>query len=73
MHDINLQPLLQGLAIEPEKLQRVFVAFETRPFMAFSKGTSDDIVKESIEAYEALVKEGEIGGFDSGSDHEGPK
>ena len=66
MHDINLLPHLEALEIPLEKLERVLVAFESRPFMAFSKRTSDDIVNKSIESYIALVKEGEIGVIDHG-------
>ncbi len=66
MHDINLLPHLEAFDIPLEKLERVLVAFESHPFMAFSKRTSDDIVNKSIEAYIAIVKEGEIGAFDHG-------
>ena len=60
MHDINMAALIESQQIPADQFENVFTAFESRPFMAFSKGTPDQVVLKANRAYEELLKDGHI-------------
>ncbi len=63
MHDINMAALLEAATIPAGKIVKVFTAYESRPYMAFSKGTADDLVAKAVRAYDELMAESRIEKF----------
>lgn len=63
MHDINMKALMESANFAPGEIVKVFTAYESRPFMAFSNGTPDDLVAKTVRAYDELVSEGKIEKF----------
>ena len=60
MHDINMAALIESQQIPADQFEKVFIAFESRPYMAFSKGTPDQVVQKTIRAYVQLLQDGHI-------------
>ncbi len=60
MHDINMAALIESQQIPADQFEKVFIAFESRPYMAFSKGTPDQVVQKAIQGYEELLQDGQI-------------
>ena len=63
MHDINMAALLEGTTIPAGKIVKAFTAYESRPYMAFSKDTPDDLVAKAVHAYDELMNKGKIEKF----------
>ncbi|KJZ10831.1 hypothetical protein TW85_19100 [Marinomonas sp. S3726] len=53
------------MGVESEALTRVMKLFEFTPYMAFSLGTSQEIIDKVNKAYDELVEEGVIKVFES--------
>lgn len=53
------------VGVDPDALSKVMALFEFNPYMAFSLGTSQEIIDKVNRAYDELVEEGVIEAFES--------
>ncbi|PCJ60245.1 MAG: amino acid ABC transporter substrate-binding protein [Planctomycetota bacterium] len=51
-HENNLKSILENNNVSKDKIETVLLAFESKPYMAFSNKTSDQIVEKAISAYQ---------------------
>jgi polar amino acid transport system substrate-binding protein len=63
MHDVNMEAIMRDAKFPAGEIVKVFTAYESRPFMAFSNSTSDEIVARAVAAYNELKAEGGIAAF----------
>ncbi|KZM45711.1 hypothetical protein OA92_00400 [Marinomonas sp. SBI22] len=63
--DKSFTHITKQMGVDPDALTKAMTLFEFSPYMAFSLGTSQEIIDKVNKAYDELVEEGAIKVFES--------
>ncbi|MGB0943287.1 MAG: substrate-binding periplasmic protein [Marinomonas sp.] len=63
--DKSFTHITKQMGVDPDALTKAMTLFEFSPYMAFSLGTSQEIIDKVNKAYDELVEEGVIKVFES--------